>query len=82
MATEKGILAQVKILHDDGIVDMTHLVHIIESNLYRCCVHFYNGITLLRNIEIIVSSGKRKTPSRLQGDFWRKSHRRERARSA
>ena len=40
VAREESILAQVEVLHDDSVVDMTHLVNIIESNLYRCNMHW------------------------------------------
>lgn len=39
MPREEGILAQVEVLHDDGIIHVTHLVHIVESYLNRCCMH-------------------------------------------
>ena len=31
---EEGLLAEVEVFHDDGVVDVAHLVHIVESDLY------------------------------------------------
>lgn len=39
MRGEEGILAEVEVLHDDGVVDMTHLVDVIKANLYVCDKH-------------------------------------------
>ena len=39
VAGEESILAQVEVFHDDGVVDMPHLVDIIEANLNRCFMH-------------------------------------------
>ena len=36
---EEGLLAEVEVFHDDGVVDVPHLVHVVEAYLYRCCVH-------------------------------------------
>ena len=39
MAREEGILSQVEVLHDDGVIDVPHLVHIVETNLNICFMH-------------------------------------------
>ena len=31
VAAEEGVLAQVKVLHDDGVVDVPHLVDVVEA---------------------------------------------------
>lgn len=36
---KESILAQIEVFHDDGVVDMPHLVDIIEANLNRCFMH-------------------------------------------
>ena len=36
---EEGIFTKVEVLHDDGVVDVSHLVHVVEAYLYRCCMH-------------------------------------------
>ena len=41
MRGKEGILPQVEVLHDDGIVHVTHLVDVVEAYLYRCCVHVF-----------------------------------------
>lgn len=41
---EELVLAQVEVLHDDGIVDVPHLVHIVESDLNICFMHGVNGL--------------------------------------
>ena len=40
---EEGGLAKVEIFHDDGIVDMTHLVDVVETDLQWQCVHGDRG---------------------------------------
>ncbi len=39
MRGEELVLAQVEVLHDDGIVDVPHLVHVVESDLNICFMH-------------------------------------------
>lgn len=41
---EELVLAQVEVLHDDGVIDVPHLVHVVESDLNICFMHGVNGL--------------------------------------
>ena len=47
---EEGVLAQVEIFHDDGVVDVTHLVNIIKPDLDWGCMHGVNGFIGLNGL--------------------------------
>lgn len=36
---EEGLLAEVEVFHNDSVVDVAHLVHVVESNLDVCNKH-------------------------------------------
>lgn len=47
---EELVLAQVEVFHDDGVIDVPHLVHIVESDLNICFMHGVNGLNGLNGL--------------------------------
>ena len=39
MRREEGVLSQVEVFHNDSVVDVSHTIHIVETQLDRQSVH-------------------------------------------